>query len=92
MRCVHSAMTSSLLPVGVANESLADAAIARCFDAIEAAASALAGNRGAIDVMRASLRAQLYDYALQVAGTSHTPPAYVSDTTRDESPEASRSW
>jgi hypothetical protein len=95
MRCVHAQMTSSFLPVGVASEQIAGAAIARCFDEIETAATAIAGKRNAIDAARTSLRMQLYDYALQVAGATHAAPAYAADTADtagEETPDASRSW
>jgi len=86
MRCIHGAMTDSLLPVGVMHEQLASAALARCSDEIESAATAVAsagGKPGAIEIARAAVRRELYGYALQSAGGSYVLRASASDASDD---------
>jgi len=86
MRCIQAAMTDSLLPVGVMNEQIANAALARCGDEIENAATAVASaasKQGAIEVARAALRLELYRYALQVAGGSYAVHTSAADTRDD---------
>ena len=95
MRCVHAAM-DALLPVGVMPEQLASAAIARCADEIEgAAAAAIAGSQAPapLDAVRATLRRELYEYALQAGGPArwnngHAAEAFVDTVNRSEGTEA----
>jgi hypothetical protein len=93
MRCVHAAM-DALLPVGAMPEQLASAAIARCVDEIEgAAAAAIVGSQtpASLEVIRVTLRRELYEYALQVGGLARWDNGYAAETllgTVDPSPEA----
>ena len=92
MGCVHAAMTDALLPVGVMPEQIANAALARCFDEIEAATSAAVGNSEApaakAGSTRAMLRRELYDYALQMSGVAYRQASYARATLVDASAEA----
>ena len=56
LRCVHAVMTDALVPAGVMREQLAHAALARCFDEIEAAVAAVAAGSLNPNAVRASLR------------------------------------
>jgi hypothetical protein len=90
MRCIRVAMTDSLLPVGVMNEQIANAALMRCSDEIENAAAVIAAaatKAGGIEATRAALRVELYDYAMGVAGGSYALRASASDASVDQ-----RSW
>jgi len=69
-QCVHVAVTDALLPVGLMREQIAESALARCYDEIEAAAIAIATGKSPamrIDAARAALRRDLYVYAIQSA-------------------------
>ena len=92
MRCVHAAMTDALLPVGVMPEQIAKAALARCFDEIEAATSAAVANSDTpvakAGSARAMLRKELYDYALQMSGLAYRQRSYVEATLVNASAEA----
>ena len=92
MRCIRAAMTDSLLPVGVANEQIANVALMRCSDEIERAVGALAAaaKAGGVEATRVALRVELYDYAMDVAGRSYAVHANASDVS-DTNVEA-RSW
>jgi hypothetical protein len=95
MRCIEGAMTSSVLPVGVMTERIADSALARCFDEIETAAVAIASAdnaRGRIEAIRAAIRTQLYDYALQVAGATYALPPIAADTADDAMAQSRSNW
>jgi len=67
MRCVHGAMTSAFVPAATSAEQLANVALMRCTDEIEAAALALAGAPARIDAARIAVRRELHGYALAVA-------------------------
>jgi hypothetical protein len=86
MRCVHAAM-ETLLPVGVMPEQVANAALARCVDEIEGAASAAIVVSptpvSPLDAARATLRRELYEYALQVAGRARWDNGYAAETLVD---------
>lgn len=62
--CVYAAMTS-LLTVGASAEQLAPVALARCYDEIDAMLTNVKA-----EAVRIALRRELYDYAVQVAGTA----------------------
>jgi len=90
MRCIRFAMTDSLLPVGVMNQQIANAALMRCSDEIENAAAVIAAaatKAGGIEATRAALRVELYDFAMDVAGGSYSLHADASDASVDQ-----RSW
>ena len=70
LRCVRSVKTDALLPVGLMREQLAESALSRCYDEIEAAALAIASPKAPaarVDAARAALRRDLYLYAVQSA-------------------------
>lgn len=84
MRCVHAAMTDPHLPVGVMPEQVAQATLARCSEEIEAAASACAAGSPSpaamLDVVRATLRKELYEFALLAADSAHARDPELSDS------------
>jgi hypothetical protein len=91
LRCVHAAMTDAFLPVGVMPEQIAKAALARCFDEIEAATSAAVGNSDTpvarAGAARAMLRKELYEYALQMSGVAYRQASHVEATLVNASAE-----
>jgi hypothetical protein len=92
MRCIHAAMTDALLPVGIIPEQIAGAALARCYDEIEAATSAAVANSDTpaakAGFARALLRKELFDYALQMSGVAYRQASYVEATLVNASAEA----
>lgn len=92
MRCVHAAMNDAFLPAGVIPEQLAKAALARCFDEIESATSAAVANSDTpaakAGAVRAMLRKELFDYALQVSDVAYRQASYVEATLVNASAEA----
>ena len=70
LRCVHAVMTDALVPAGVMREQLAHAALARCFDEIEAAVAAVAPGSPNPNAVRASLRRELHTYAVLVTSAA----------------------
>jgi hypothetical protein len=85
-------MTDPLLPVGVTPEQIAKAALARCFDEIEAATIAAVADSNApaakAGFARATLRRELYDYALQMSGVAYRQVGYADATLVNASAEA----
>ena len=81
MRCVHAAMNDALLPVGVIPEQIAKAALARCYDEIEAATSAAVANSetpaAKSGSARAMLRKELFEYALQMSRVAYRQASYA---------------
>jgi hypothetical protein len=70
LRCVHAVMTDALLPVGVTREQIAQSALARCFDEIEAAVAAVAAGSRNLNAVRATLRKELHTYAVLVTSAA----------------------
>ena len=68
--CVHAVMTDALVPAGVMREQAADAALARCFDEIEAVVAAVAAGSLNLNAVRATLRKDLHTYAVLVMSTA----------------------